>query len=345
MRHTRGRTTRGTFGRLLMLLCACVCLAVVAGAQTDSDGRWENGITEPWWFDAADFSPESVGEAQSRWQSIGAENDGAKGGGWQGDYSSGGETHGTYMRWSPQGGYVLMNIDKCAARVMGFSYGTANASGALVEFNVVLRQRSSQTHGHAHAPLPATMRFLPVTWRGVRYLIGENELTDFCDYAAGLGQYNRGLGEFMIIDAVDFFYKIKDQADETDRGLPVVPPGYERFVKKPIEAKITSVGTGYRVIDLENEWWDKFVIPVTTSAGQTSGVKRKMSLRVIGHEGFGGMDEIVEIRQVGRRSSGGVIVRSVRKKPCVKFSGADDCDEPEYRPLKVGLQLTTSLFD
>jgi hypothetical protein len=68
-----------------------------------------------------------------------------------------------------------------------------------------------------------------------------------------------------------------------------------------------------------------------------------MSLRVVGLEGFGGMGEIVEIKQVGLRSSAGVVVRIIRKKPCVKFSDQDDCAEPEYLPLKVGLQLTTGL--
>jgi hypothetical protein len=325
-----------------MLLCMSAC-AALCEAQTDPHGRWENGVSEAWWFDPADFPAESINEVQTRWQNIGVENDGAKDGAWQGDYSSGSDTHGTYMRWSRQGGYVLMNIDKCAARVMNFSYGTADASGALVEFKTVSGQSSSHTHGHSHAPAPVKMRFLPVTWRGVRYLIGEDEIADFFDYAAGLGKYNRGLGEFMIMDAIDFFHKIKDQASEGDRGLPVVPPGYERFVKKPIEAKLTSVGTGYRRVDPENEWWDNFVIPVTVSAGQASGVKRKMSLRVVGLEGFGGMEEIVEIKQVGRRSSAGVIVRTIRKKPCVKFSDEDDCAEVDYRPLKVGLRLTTDL--
>jgi hypothetical protein len=257
------------------------------------------------------------------------------------------------MRWSRQGGYVLMNIDKCAARVMGFSYGTADASDALVEFKTVFKKSSSHSHGHAHSPTPVKIRFLPVTWRGVRYLIGENEIADFGDYAAGLGNYNRGLSGFMIIDAHDFFYKIKDQAQKNqanedqpnkeDKGLPVVPPGYERFIKKPIEAKLTSVGTGYRRVDPENEWWDNFIIPVTVSVGQANGVRRKMSLRLVGLEGFGGLGEIVEIKQVGLRSSRGVIIRTIRKNPCVKFSDKDDCKEVEYGTLKVGLRLTTDL--
>jgi hypothetical protein len=68
-----------------------------------------------------------------------------------------------------------------------------------------------------------------------------------------------------------------------------------------------------------------------------------MSLRVIGLGGFGGMEEIVEIKQVGQHSAAGVIVRTIRKTPCVKFEDKDDCDEPVYRPLKVGLRLTTDV--
>jgi hypothetical protein len=274
---------------IMILICMSACAAISA-AQTDSYARWENGVSEAWWFDSADFSAESISEAQTRWQSIGAENDAAKHSGWQGDYASGGDTHGAYMRWSPQGGYVLMHVNKCEARVTGFSYGTADAAGALVEFKTAFKQSSSHSHVHGHDSTPVKIRFLPVTWRGVRYLIGENEIADFYDYTAGLGNYNRGLGGFTIIEATDFFYKIKDEADEKDKGLPVVPPGYERFVKKPVEAKLTSVGTGYRKVDRENEWWDNFVIPVTINAGQANGVKRKMSLQVINHQGFGGMN-------------------------------------------------------
>jgi hypothetical protein len=326
----------------MVLICMSACAALCA-AQTDAYGRWENGITEAWWFDATDFPAEHIGEAQARWHAIGAQSGGAKNGGWHGDYSSGGDTHGTYMRWSPQAGYVLMHINKCEARVMGFSYGAAGAAGALVEFKTEISQSSSHSHGHAHTPTPVKLRFLPVTWRGVRYLVGEHEIEDFFDYVAGLGKFNRGLSGFMIIDSPGFFYQITGQAAAQDKGSPVVPPGYERFIKKPIEAEITSVGTGHRRVDRENEWWDNFVIPVTVSVGRAHGVKRKMSLRVDGLEGFGGMGEIVEIKQVGLRSSGGVVVRTVRKIPCVKFSDTDDCEEAEYQPLKVGLRLTTEL--
>jgi hypothetical protein len=342
MRSLSRRTARRALRPLMILLCVSAC-AVVSAAQSDPYGRWENGISEAWWFDPADFPAESISEVQARWQSIGVENDGAKDGAWQGDYSSGGDTHGTYLRWSPQGGYVLMHVNKCEARVMGFSYGKTFASDALVELHTEFRKSSSHSHGHGTAAAPVKIRFLPVTWRGARYLVSENEIADFGDYAAGLGKYNRGLSAFMIIDATDFFYKIKTQANVEDRGLPVVPPGYERFVKKPIEAKLTSVGNGYRRIDRENEWWDNFVIPVTISAGRANGVKRKMSLRLVGLEGFGGMDEIVEIKQVGLRSSSGVIVRHIRKNPCVEFKKTDDCGEFVYRPLKVGLRLTTAL--
>src|SRR5688500_11419124 len=87
--------------------------------ELDPQGRWINGVTEPWWF-PDNIPAEDIKSAQSVWNSIGKQTavDGLTG-----DYFIGSDTHGSYLRWM-DGRYVLFNVDKCQAKVMAFSYGT-----------------------------------------------------------------------------------------------------------------------------------------------------------------------------------------------------------------------------
>ena len=123
---------------------------------------------------------------------------------------------------------------------------------------------------------------------------------------------------------------------------PVVPPGYERFIRKPIVALITAVHKSYVKRNSENDWWDDLLTPVTINAGRAKGLLVKMSLRVISSRGVGNGDEFVQVTQVSLHSAKGVIERPVRKRPCVKFSPADDCKNPDYQAIKTGWNLTTS---
>ena len=102
-----------------------------------------------------------------------------------------------------------------------------------------------QNHGHA---MQAATRFLPVSWRGNSYLVPEDDIADFGDYVAGLGRYNEWAGNY--IEFAEFFTRFDkevpsveetsiDSSEPNDllKDQPVVPPGYERFIKKPIDAR------------------------------------------------------------------------------------------------------------
>jgi hypothetical protein len=346
-------TSRLLLRALVVLLCLSAC-APLSLAQTGVPDRWENGITESWWFDEQKTSKEDVAAARSLWRAIEAENSETPNE-WAGDYFIGNDTHGSYMRWSRQNGFVLAHVDKCQAMLMGISYGKVNSTPTLIRF--LSNQPAGQaSHPHAHRQ-KMTMNFVPVVWRGVHRLIPANEMSDFGDYVAGLGKYNEWLRDgFFYIEAVEFFSKHEaiartdssisktEEQDVVEDIQPIVPPGYERYLKKPIEARITSVGAGNRKVSRENEWWDDFVIPVTINAGSAEGLKPKMVLRLIGAKGFGGFGEAVEVKHVGLHSSKGIIIRTIRKSPCVKFAETDDCQDTEYEAVSVGWQVSTSPF-
>jgi hypothetical protein len=280
---------------------ACLILTAVVGsgsllidaqaqsssADLDSYARWVNGISEPWWFSES-LPQEDIAAVQRQWTAIGNENQVSDNNLWTGDYFIGGDTHGSYLRWSRQNGFVLFHVDKCAARVMGFSFGKVISSPSLIEF---LQERAASElpkHGHS------TLRFLPVIWRNDKYLVPENAIEDFADYVAGLGEYNDP--NFTLIEFQPFFSRSdrESAAVGLDVGRkklsgfvePIVPPEYERFIKRPVDARITAKGKSYIRHNAENEWWDDLVIPVTIIGGSARGLKTNMSLRVVGREGF-----------------------------------------------------------
>ncbi|HEY1403314.1 MAG TPA: hypothetical protein VGB05_04245, partial [Pyrinomonadaceae bacterium] len=187
MHHTRKRTPpHGLLRRLMILLCACACSVVTAGAQTDPDGRWENGISEAWWFSET-ASKEEIASMKSRWQLIAEENRDAASV-WVGDYFVGSETHGSYLRLSPRGGFVLLKVNKCAALVEDFSYGKASISATQIQLGPERSFRPHDPNAHSHGSQHTDYNFVPVTLRGDRLLVGESEMPDFGDYIAGLGK-------------------------------------------------------------------------------------------------------------------------------------------------------------
>jgi hypothetical protein len=333
----------------LLLVVGFTAQAVSTQAQAfdvelDSHGRWVNGLTEPWWFPDG-IPSEDIKSAQSLWSGIGNQNELDI---WSGDYFTGGGTHGSYLRWTP-GGYVLFHVDKCQAKVMGFSYGKVVATKDVVQLTPEKTVDDSAKHHHIR---DAGLRLLPVTWRDTRYLVPEDQISDFGDYVAGLGEYNSR--DFMLAEYAQFFSKpavsVPESTESPDATntitdkftAPVVPLGYERFIKRPIDGRIISLGKSYVRKSEENEWWDELIIPVVVGAGSTQGLKTKMVLRVIsvGESTVG--DEYVEITAVSRSSAKGFVARPVRKKPCVKFAPTDDCKNPDYSSIKVGTQVTTN---
>lgn len=309
---------------VLAVVVVCNCVAKAQEPRLDPWGRWINDVTEPWFFENS-HPKDEVLIVQKRWADLASEstrpNDQ-----FQGDYFEGSDTHGDYLRWSKDG-FVLFKVDKCRATVMAFSYGSVVSTPNLITLIPEKTVRGSEKHGHG-AP---SLNFLPVKFAKDLLLVPRNKIASFGDYVAGLGQYNDWL--LNGVGAIFFLTKLDSQSDAAN-DTPIVPDGYQRFLKKPVDATVLSVGRAYVKRSIDNEWWDNLVTPVTLKLSRL-GVKRGLKLRIIGS------DELIEVTSVNRQSAQGKIVRSVRRKPCVKFDPDDDCSDNVYEAIKVGIKGST----
>ncbi|HKO98870.1 MAG TPA: hypothetical protein VJU86_17855 [Pyrinomonadaceae bacterium] len=345
------RLSKAQFTLLLAILCWLPVAETNAQSHPpdlDQYGRWMNKIGEPWWFPET-LSKDLSAAAQLRWESIAASKSSATNV-WSGDYFKGGDTHGTYLRWSSAGGFVIFHVDKCAATVTGLSYGTVEASADHVKLLVEARGATSTGHVHSVAT-SESINLIPVIWRETRYLVWGNQIEEFSDYITGRGQFN---DSSIYFEYLPFFAKSSDNssiAEESGKSQPrnpnafegpLFPRGYEKFIKKPIDAIITARGKDFVRDNSDNEWWNDLIMPVSLSAGANQGLKIGMLLRVVGATGFGGGEELVRITSVAHSSAKGVIERPIRKVPCVKIDVTDDCANPKYRPVRVGARLTTN---
>jgi hypothetical protein len=328
---------------LFAVIVFCLLSASDVYAQIDQWGYWQNGVTEAWWFSTTEFKTEEAATAVALWNAIGAAKQ-SPSPDWAGDYFRGSDVHGTYVRWSPQGGFIMADIDKCQAKVMRVTYGRVNATATLIEFIPEFR-KGSQRHGEMHSetePL-STIRFVPVSWRGILHLIPPDEISDFGNLAAGLGKYNPGFNPAGWLE-YDFYYKLNSPESDAAGELPVVPVGYEQFVKEPLEATIESVGHRRvkRVATVGGPPYYESHSTVVIAAGSASGVKRGMVFRVRGSEG----DDTVEIFKVRRTSSLGLIVRTLDDASNETYYDWDPKIGKQfpnrYPPIAVGWRVTTA---
>lgn len=335
-------------GKILLTLLASLLLTVTVGAQRrleglDQDGRWANGVSEAWWF--ADSLPdEDIRKLIAQWEKIAKENLTSKGNEWAGDYFTGSDTHGEYLRWSPESGFVIINVDKCSAQVEGFSYGKVSSSSPLNQF--IPDKVLSSGHGHGQVqPSPATINFVPVRFRNARLLIPETEMPEFGDYLAGLGRFN-GPNSIYYVDVTPFFVQLGKESGGKKEVGAAVPPGYEKFLKKPIEASIIMVtdrrieaGYSYEspLSGGVTTYEDRVsVTSINVNVGDADGVKPGMILKLVE------TGEEVIMTRVSTTNSTGIIIRFLDKRGRDIFY--DNEAEHLSSKVKTGWKLTTSPF-
>lgn len=286
----------------LLILCFGTSLS-----QAHNYEKWDTGSGEPLWVNLKDFSKQELDTAIGLWNKI--ENDNRTGNSreWTGYYFKGDVIHSTVLRWSPEAGFIMVEVDNCAATLMGLAYGKVIVSPELLEF-IFEYHKASASHSHtkAHRPAPAIKKFIPVRWGSAEYLIDEVQIADFGDYVGGFGRYNH---RFPEVGGIDFFARRITQPQNNVEELPQVPSIYKRFIKKPIDAEIKVVGVPEirRVRDYDDTWAYQSHTPVAINVGSLNGVKRGMNFRVLSSD----QAEVVTIIRVSKHSSEGVIVRSL----------------------------------
>lgn len=300
----------------------CLGLFVVAAhAQDYQSERWENGIVEAWVFNSDRYTQADAAATRERWQTL--ENTAqASSDAWAGDYQIGevNDVRMRALRWSPEGGFALFNVNACAANVDEVGYGEVTSTTDYITLSFAQKAKSST---------PRVRKFVKAKWGEQRYLVEEKDVADFCNQISGYG----------VFDGSYFLHN--DDRDKSLAEMPTVPLQYQKFVRKPIDAVITKVENSYTKVGQDEEWSNEVITPVVINAGTTSGVKRGMTLHVLGS---GLMNEQVEIKRAYRSTSRGVIVRTVRKQPGIKLNEWDDGYDTPQPPISVGMKLTTGLY-
>lgn len=318
--------------RTTWIVCSIVVFAMTAMGQSatqyEVDGRWVNGVSESWMFEEVHPRNEVL-TTQRRWADLENELRTSSDHRWAGDFFEGSDTHGDYLRWSSKGGFVWLKVDKCRATVMSFSYGKVLAGPTSIQ---LIPEKTISGNKHHKGTNFSSVKFLPVRWSKDLLLVPQRDIASFGDYVAGLGRYNQWINFF---EGIEFFSRTVEDDFPVSKD-PIVPPGYERFIKSPIEATILSIGRTH-VRRSENLWWDDQITPVTIKLSR-AGARPNLKFRMEDS------DEIIELTSVSGRSATGRIVRTVRKKPCVKYSDDDDCSEPDYEVIRVGTKASTRLF-
>lgn len=333
--------------RILRLIFVAVCVTLIATkpteAQVDKWGAWDNGITEAWWLSSKTFTNEDVANAVARWKSIGQ----VTSPGWEGDYFTGSEVHGTYVRWSPDAGFIIADVDKCQALVMSVTYGRVISTPNKIQFIPEFSKSSKPNAHHSHDRQSKPLSFIPVKWRDSLYLVPENEVDDFADYAAGRGRYN-ALNAMEAFLGESYFYS-KYAGKTLTEDIPVLPAEYQRFVKTPVTGEITAVlgrklqrNYSYEFKSDSFSFGSQHKLAsltfVTVNIGSVHGAKKDLFLRVVQPN----LGETIRLIEVGRTSSKAVLVREVENQKETYYDNEAE-REMEYPRVKAGWALTTAL--
>jgi hypothetical protein len=335
--------------RAALFTCALVaCAFSSAAAQAaDADDReqFESGYEDTYktWHLPSGTSKEEAAALNARWKALGEELKSDDAGEFAGTYFSGGETRRSLLRWAPEGGFVFLYVYENFS-VLDFSYGKVSVTPAGVVFNVE-RERKGLGGGSDQGRTP--QRWVAARWRTANYLLPENEVAKFGQYVGGFDKYNDFNGP--CCEFAPFLSSAARRDALKSFEEPAVPAPYARLIRRPIEAKIKSVGRRRVVKDygLEGEFYEQgfqraSLTPVTIDAGRNRRVRRGLLFRIVGSP-YGQYLKIVRVRP---SSSEGVIIRSVDEDGLETFYDSEGVrGEPQkkvYPPVNVGAIVTTS---
>lgn len=323
--------------------CVTAALLVLASAptveaQADHSERFEHGFEhfEPWYLPSA-ATREDADALKARWRAIEEELK-TNAGGTAGTYIQRGAMRSGYLRWAPGAGFVYFYVYEDYA-VLDLSYGKVTLTPSEIVFEVERELRSDPRDG----PRPMPRRWVAARWKTGDYFVPVERVHDFGNYVAGLAEYNDFNGP--CCEFAPFFSKAAEARAAAETERPVLSKEYERFMRRPIEAVIKSVGRERLVKDygLEGTFYgswlgDVRLTPVRISVGRRHGVKRNLLFRFL--SGPGG--QYLKVTRVGSTYSDAVIIRDVRDEgegPCFDDNTLDYVTCP---PVTVGARVTTS---
>lgn len=316
----------------IILIILLFIAAVQTPAQLDEDSRWTYlEKREAVWFEPH-IDKNDIQEIMLRWNNIRKEDHSND---IEGIYNAEGATHGSFFAVSEKHGFVELSINFCQASVHKARYGDVRIAGEKMTFYPKSKVRSGGMHGANSDNMP--FEVVLAKWRGVDYLVDEDDVRLFCDGIAGAD----------VPEADPYNFETRFFARGVPNGsvfdLPILPANYQPLIKKPIAGKVAAVGkriiqkSSEDNVDQEKTYYES-VTTLTLNIGSDDGVKEGMSLYVLVPNKCCIPDK-VEITKVSKNSSTGTVTREVDDNP----KALNKSKDTEYfRPLQIGQMVTSS---
>ena len=326
----------------LVKLCAAAAilftLAAPLSAQPGERERFDHGFEgyEPWYL-PPDTTREDAAALKTRWQAL-AEEIKSTTSAAAGTYVQRGPMRSGFLRWAPGAGFVYFYVYEDFA-VIEFSHGTAETTPAEIVFKV--EHESLARDGPRSGPLPR--RWVAARWKRSEYLVPAERMSEFGNYAAGLAQYNDFNGPCCEFEP--FLSKEGGVERGASHEQPDVPQSYRRFLPKPFEATVVSVGRrrAVREYGLEGTLYSSSLGPVTLTPLRID-VRRRRGLRpgLLFRLAGAPLGQYLKITRVGRDHSDGVVIRRINDAGREICYGPDSLEDVVCPPVAVGARVTTS---
>ena len=317
----------------LYILIVCN-FSVVSQTVSGEDKKWmlwENGVGKQRWL-MYHLEKDDVLKLKEKWEEIGNSIESSTNE-FAGTYYLHGFS-GSFLRWSPEKGYIYINYFDDEHPCF-FSFGKVSINGAEINFSPEYEVKESRCPSNFTKP----MVWLPA-YNG-KYLIPKNEIKEFADFYGGFGKYNGFLRKFY--EGYPFAFKwVKDfKSNKTF----ILPKGYEKFIKKPINAEIISIGKSFKS-KLKDFFYNENVsiTPVKINVGRNNGVKKGMEFVLMNSDDE--MYQTLIVTNVMNNKSEGKIIRKLSENGKEEYSEYD-YEKKEFifkpfTPVKIGLKVTTS---
>ncbi|HEX6125525.1 MAG TPA: hypothetical protein VFZ23_09165 [Pyrinomonadaceae bacterium] len=295
---------------------------------------WINNVGKSRWF-TYHLDPQDVLRLKDKWAQI-EESLKTDSNEFAGQYFQYGYMSGHFLIWSPSGGFVYVRYFD-VEHPCYFTYGKIKSVAEEVHFQIEYESKNSICPGRGKTPL----RWIPAG--NGEYFIPVTQARRFGEFYAGRGEFN---GYFQKWKE-EFPFPLRWQKEFVPKTKFVLPAGYQKFVRKSIEAQIIWVGkkrvAKYKPIF--GPFWDKSSLtPIRINVGRKHGV-------VVGQE-FVLLDQndadaqTLRITNVAESHCSGVVVRQVDEDGIEGFFSYDEKAEKfitkPFSQIAVGLRVTTS---
>jgi hypothetical protein len=334
----------------IALIIACLIIgAVPSFPQTpekpdplkifDEHKRWYTGPDSEAWFNFFGIPEDEVRKSIEYWEAVGKDLADLDGSLTKGRYYSGGHTHSSFLRWSKGKGFIWLHVDHCQGGPMRILRGRVEMEPeGVVLIPEITLGISSGHDGHGnYSSQPKQFRMLAIKWMGSLYLVQKENLADFADFSAGLGDYNGNyrfdLGEPFLVMGTDA------ETGSRKYTAPVYPRGYERFHRPPFRGSIIAIAKGRRQVDAESDIHDRLVTTIKIKLENAAGPASPIRLLPVGQE-LGFVEEF-ELKSIKGNVATVEHSRLIARRNCV-VSSSEDCKDPDHLKLRIGIVLSSN---